>query len=291
MADRVNLDFRVVYFDPFVVYYNTIYTHDLIEIEPFVPEIPDPPTPPWAAAPYVDGTDGNLSEPSDAYNTVNNFCPMLSRDDTAGGQYVIRMKLGTFIWEHNDDTAPSKTRSWTGQSQGTTYGACLLSVGSPTPQHWNNFRGIPFNGDAWTPDYVTDNFFGDLSDSNRMQYQNGFKKFYFPKTGNGTKDGGWIGFYYHGHAIKNAVGGTTNSLEISTNHSLYTVGNVGVDAELVVRWDGMVGPAGQGSGVESWKSVLRIQSLIRSNRPLWPKNVFILILMTVAVMTLTVYSE
>jgi len=257
MASKVILDFRPVYFAPFILIYEPIITSGLQEEVPFQAP-PTPPTPPpaWSATPYQAGDDGNLNNPDDQYNSVNNFAAMLSRNTADGaGEYILQMRLGNYAWEYNNDTAASHTRPFNGKNQGTGYGACALTVSfsAGTPQNWNNFRGIYFPGDAWNPDYVDDNMFGDKAGNGRMQHQKGFKKFYFPKTGNGTKDGGWIGFFYHGEAFKNAVGGSIQSLEISQGHSVYTFGNVGTDAELVVRWDGMVGPKGQGPGVESWE--------------------------------------
>jgi len=257
MASLINLDFRPVVFEPFKLVYSPVYSDGPRIVVPFSdPEEPETPPPAFVADPYTSGTDGNLDSPDDQYHTVNNFVPMISKLNAGGeaGEHAILIKLGDYCWQYkHEDQTTDNHREWEGFNEGWvgSYGACLIAAKTAaTPDNWDSFRGFASADD--TPNNLFDDLLAEGIIS-RLRSQNGFKKFYFPKTGTGTIDGGWIGFYYHGQAFKNAVGGSTDNLEVATNHSVYTVGNVGDNNELVVRWDGMVGPAGQGSGIETWE--------------------------------------
>jgi hypothetical protein len=71
---------------------------------------------------------------------------------------------------------------------------------------------------------------------------NGLKRIVFPSLANNDGLGGFAELYYHQIAYTHAFNGNASACIPASNGSVYK--DTLIDANLVVRWDGMTGPAG-----------------------------------------------
>lgn len=103
----------------------------------------------------------------------------------------------------------------TGLDTGTTYGACRLQT----------------SGGNWAA------FDGD-----------GLYRITF-------EAGGYLEFYIKQSEFVTAFQGNSDDIYIAQNGSIYKGNNVGTDASLVIRWDGVAGAAGGGSAIDTIRTL------------------------------------
>jgi len=154
------------------------------------------------------GTDENLTSPSDSYNQDDCFQPLTATGGT--GPFGI-LAIGGKAWSLHTTAGPGKSLGY--ENLGGAYGSVNYSMGASP-----NWDGV--------------------ADS---QY-NGIQRIWLPKSANNDKLGGYIDFYFHRDAFYNAFYGNTSACIIARNGSVYKTSIS--PANLVVRWDGEIGPKG-----------------------------------------------
>ena len=160
-----------------------------------------------ASAYTPSGTDANLDSPVDSYNQDDCFQPLTATGGT--GPFGI-LAMGGKAWNLQTTAGPGKSLG--NESLGGAYGSVYYAMGASP---------------SW--DGVADS-----------QY-NGIQRIWLPKSAHNDKLGGYIDFYYHRDAFYNAFYGNSSNCVIAQNGSVYKTSIS--PANLVVRWDGELGPA------------------------------------------------
>lgn len=161
-----------------------------------------------------------LDTPNDAYNTKNQLLPLLGDHSGAGGDLLELRLLANDGWYRlsNDQGA------W---SPGLEVLYAGNGWGSPLHGVW-----FSINGEVW-----------DTFASNSFD---GLQTMELPKSSSGDSLGGYFEYYYHQTAWTTAFNGNGSEVVIAQSGSVYK-GSIST-ANLVVAWDGTIGPAGGGAG-------------------------------------------
>jgi len=157
------------------------------------------------------GTDVNLSSPDDSYHQDSCFVPM--NTDVSGSGPDGLIYVGSYGWNLMGGLGPDS--SVYSEGVGSSYGNVYLTTG--VALYWETFAGSEFNG---------------------------IQRIWLPGSAYNDRLGGYIEFYYHRDAFYSAFYGNGSSCSIAQNGSVYR-GTVS-DENLVVRWDGQLGPAVNG---------------------------------------------
>lgn len=157
------------------------------------------------AAYTVSGTDQKITSPDSGYSQNDCFLPCYSTFALGG-----RVECGDHAWDMPLATGPSQTI--TTSSSGTVYGTIAFgNVGAG----WDTFASSTYDG---------------------------IQRVYLPQAATNDKLGGYFDFYYKYSAFLYAFNGSFQDIIISQNQSVYITSIT--NSNLVVRWDGQVGPAG-----------------------------------------------
>lgn len=165
---------------------------------------------------YATGTDENLTSPDDGWNTASNL--VLFGNDGGGGFAYTRLEFdnGNYLWS-TGGVLIGTSAAWTGGGGGSVTGN-LCFVPDGVGVNWDLFAAAT---------------------------NNGLNIFTFPKTGNGTTDGGYAEYYYNKTAFETAFSGNASKIVIATSGAVY---KDSISAEnQVIASDGTIGPAGGGT--------------------------------------------
>ena len=153
---------------------------------------------------YASATDQELDSPSGSYDQNDCFIPALNTTSPKFG-----MSAGGAAYIGTSATVgPGSTI--TGDGSGNNEVKLF-----PYASDWNSFAGSEYNG---------------------------IQRIWFPKSADNDKLGGFVDFYYHRDAFIYAFDTGGADIVIAQNRSVYK-GSTS-PSNLVVRWDGKIGPAG-----------------------------------------------
>lgn len=162
------------------------------------------------------GSDADLDQPNDDYNTASNFVPMTAFYMSTYHTFNVSLAGSGFEY------------MWTVLSSGSVAGTSIAFTGSTAGDSYGYVYFSSSGSSNW-------NVFASSTD-------NGLKTMTFPKNANGDTVGGFIKYYYHSDAWYYAFNGNNAIVIIAQNGSVYKSSLS--PSNLVVRWDGQVGPAG-----------------------------------------------